>query len=111
MPACTRSAGHRVVWCSLHLDGSADDLPAHGAAITAVEGTAAEATAIEGRAVGFVGSAVRHHELGPIALGIVKRNVPTDLTLLVAGQDGPVAAAQEVVVQPDVGLHVRARLR
>ena len=90
----------------LHLDGSADDLPAHGAAISAVEGNAAD-----GREVGFVGSAVRHHELGPIALGVVKRNVPTDLTLLVAGQDGVVAAAQEVVVQPDVGLHVRARLR
>jgi folate-binding protein YgfZ len=90
----------------LHLDGSADDLPEHGAAISVVEKGAAE-----GREVGFVGSAVRHHELGPIALGVVKRNVPTELTLLVAGQDGPVAAAQEVVVQPDVGLHVRARLR
>jgi folate-binding protein YgfZ len=90
----------------LHLDGSADDLPAHGAAITVVDATDAKP-----RDVGFVGSAVRHHELGPIALGVVKRNVPTDLPLLVAGQDGPVAAAQEVVVQPDVGLHVRARLR
>jgi hypothetical protein len=55
--------------------------------------------------VGFVGSAARHHELGPIALALVKRTVPVDVDLLAGG----VAAAQQVVVDPDVGLHVRAR--
>jgi tRNA-modifying protein YgfZ len=83
----------------LHLDGSADDLPAHGAAVS-----------LERRDVGFVGSSVRHHELGPIALALVKRNVAIEVELVAAGQNGPVAAAQEIVVQPDVGLHVRARL-
>ena len=56
--------------------------------------------------LGFVGSAARHYELGPIALALVKRNVPVDLELVAGG----VAAAQEVVVEPDVGLHVRTRL-
>ena len=56
--------------------------------------------------VGFVGSAARHYELGPIALALVKRAVPVDATLDAEG----IAASQEVVVDPDVGLHVRPRL-
>jgi tRNA-modifying protein YgfZ len=79
----------------LHLDGSAEHLPAH-----------CDAVDLDGRQVGFVGSAARHHELGPIALALVKRNVPVDAPLLAGG----VAATQDVVVDPDVGLHVRARL-
>jgi folate-binding Fe-S cluster repair protein YgfZ len=31
--------------------------------------------------VGFVGTAVRHYELGPIALALVKRNVLDDAVL------------------------------
>jgi folate-binding protein YgfZ len=76
----------------LHLDGSVDHLPPHGAEVV-----------LDGKQVGFVGSAARHHELGPIALAMVKRNVPVDATLLADG----VAAAQEVVVDPEAGLHVR----
>jgi hypothetical protein len=53
-----------------------------------------------------VGSSARHHELGPIALGLVKRAVPVDATLDIAG----IPAAQEVVVDPEVGLHARPRL-
>ena len=79
----------------LHLDGSVDHLPAH-----------CDDVELDGRTIGFVGSAARHHELGPIALALVKRNVPVDVELLAGG----VAAAQEVVVDPEVGLHVRARL-
>jgi hypothetical protein len=77
----------------LLLDGSADRLPAHGSDVMA-----------DGRVVGRVGSSARHHELGPIALALVKRNTPADATLVV----DDVAAAQELVVDPDVGLHVRA---
>ncbi len=80
----------------LHLDGSVDHLPATG-----------DPVELDGRQVGFVGSAARHYELGPIALALVKRNVPVDATLLAGG----VAAAQEVVVDPDIGLHVRPQLR
>ncbi len=79
----------------LHLDGSVDELPEHGAAVS-----------FDGRDIGFVGSAARHYELGPVALGVVKRNVPADAELLAGG----VAASQEVLVDPEVGLHVRARL-
>lgn len=79
----------------LHLDGSDNRLPAHGSALVHA-----------GREVGFVGSSARHHELGPIALALVKRAVAVDATLEVDG----IAAAQEVVVDPEIGLHVRPRL-
>jgi folate-binding protein YgfZ len=59
----------------LHLDGvSTDTPPATGTAVATQDG----------REVGFVGTAVRHHELGMIALAIVKRNVPDDAPLAVA---------------------------
>ena len=76
----------------LHLDGSENRLPPAGSAVS-----------LDGRDVGFVGSSARHHELGPIALALVKRNVPVDAALTV--DDMP--AAQEVIVDPEVGLHVR----
>ena len=81
----------------LHLDGSVDRLPAHGAPITTEDGTE----------VGFVGSAARHFELGPIGLGLIKRTVPADAALLADG----VAAAQEVIVSPDAGANVKVTLR
>jgi folate-binding protein YgfZ len=57
----------------LHLDGVATDHPpAQGTPVT-----------LDGRAVGFVGTAVRHHELGMIALAVLKRNVSDDAHLLV----------------------------
>ena len=80
----------------LHLDGSAERLPVHG-----------EPVEDAGRVVGFVGSAARHHELGPIALALVKRNVSVDAELRAGG----VAAAQEILVDPEAGLHVRPALR
>jgi folate-binding protein YgfZ len=69
----------------LHLDGSGHGLPEPGAGVT-----------VEDRRIGFVTSAARHYELGPIALALVKRNTPTEATLLADG----IAAAQEVVVAP-----------
>jgi folate-binding protein YgfZ len=80
----------------LHLDGSEDALPAHG-----------EAVELDGASVGFVGSAARHYELGPIALALVKRTVPVDATLRAAG----IPAAQEVIVAPDAGANVNVSLR
>jgi len=76
----------------LHLDGSQNALPEVGAPLRMGE-----------REVGFVGSSARHYELGPIALGLVKRNVPLDAQL----DAGGLVAAQEVLVDPEVGLHVR----
>jgi folate-binding protein YgfZ len=80
----------------LHLDGSVDRLPARGSEVSA-----------DGRPVGVVGSAARHHELGPIGLALLKRSTPVDMPLLADG----VAASQEVIVDPEVGLHVRPALR
>ncbi|WP_341717819.1 glycine cleavage T C-terminal barrel domain-containing protein [Micromonospora sp. FIMYZ51] len=58
----------------LHLDGvTTDQLPTAGTPVT-----------LDGRTVGFVGTAVHHHELGQIALAVVKRNVPDDAALRVA---------------------------
>jgi hypothetical protein len=57
--------------------------------------------------VGFVGSAARHYELGPIALALVKRTIPVDVPLLAGG----LAAAQEVIVPPDAGANVKLTLR
>ncbi|MBM9458393.1 folate-binding protein YgfZ [Nocardioides sp. zg-536] len=78
----------------LHLDGSENRLPDQGTEVEPAGG---------GRAVGFVGSSARHHELGPIALGLLKRNVATDAPLVVAGMP----ASQEVIVDPEIGLHFR----
>ncbi len=84
----------------LHLDGSVDHLPAHGYAVRAGE-----------KQVGFVGSAARHHEYGPIALALIKRSVDPEAVLEVVAEDQPtVTATQEILVDPEVGLHVRARL-
>jgi folate-binding protein YgfZ len=80
----------------LHLDGSEDRLPRHGDPVTA-----------SGAPVGFVGSAARHYEQGPIALGLVKRTVPVAAPLRAGG----VPAAQEVVVPPDAGANVKVTLR
>ncbi len=68
----------------LHLDGSGHHLPAAGVDVMAGE-----------RRVGHVTTAARHHELGPVALALVKRSLPVEQVLLVDGA----SAAQEVVVR------------
>ena len=69
----------------LHLDGSEHTLPPAGSAVQ-----------LGGRDVGRVTTSARHHELGPIALAVVKRSLPATETVQVAG----IAAAQEVIVAP-----------
>ena len=77
----------------LHLDGTENRLPAAGADVL-----------LGDKAVGLRRLvSARHHELGPIALALVKRNV--DLAAELAADGMP--ATQEVVVDPEVGLHVR----
>jgi folate-binding protein YgfZ len=58
----------------LQLDGSVDRLPATG-----------DPVLLDGREVGRVGSVVRHFELGPIALALVKRNVDVAAQLTADG--------------------------
>lgn len=76
----------------LHLDGSAERLPAIGAEVL-----------LDGRPAGRMGTSERHYELGPIGLALLKRNAPADAELLVDG----VAASQELLVDPESGLHWR----
>lgn len=68
----------------LHLDGSGHTLPERGAEVE-----------VDGRAVGRLTSVARHHELGPIALAVIKRNTPLDAVCLAAG----LSASQEEIVQ------------
>jgi folate-binding protein YgfZ len=67
----------------LHLDGSLDEPPQHGADVMLGE-----------RRVGFIGMGAQHHELGPIASAVIKRNTDVDAVLEIAG----VRATQQVVV-------------
>jgi folate-binding protein YgfZ len=68
----------------LHLDGHAVVMPPTGTPVMNGENQ-----------VGFLGTVARHHELGPIALAIVKRNTPVDAELTVEG----VAASQQIIVE------------
>jgi folate-binding Fe-S cluster repair protein YgfZ len=58
-------------------------MPEHGAKVF-----------LEDKEVGFIGTVARHFELGPIALAVIKRNVPADVTLICEG----VSASQEFIV-------------
>ena len=58
----------------LHLSGERDELPAPGTPLV-----------LDGRTVGFLGTAAHHHELGPVALGVVKRTVADGTVLDAAG--------------------------
>ena len=76
----------------LLLDGSDDTLPPVGADVLA-----------DGKMVGRMGGSQRHHELGPIGLALLKRQLNPEAELVVAG----IAAAQEPLVSPEAGLHWR----
>jgi folate-binding protein YgfZ len=65
----------------LHLDGGDERLPVPGDPVLR-----------DGRPVGRVGTVTLHHELGPVALALVKRSVPVDAEL-VAGVDDRIAPA------------------
>ncbi len=65
----------------LHLAGESDELPAHGIAVE-----------LAGRAVGFLGTSAYHHELGPIALAVVKRSLGPDAELVVGGHTAAIDA-------------------
>jgi folate-binding protein YgfZ len=88
----------------LHLDGSQEVRPLTG-----------EPVRLGDRVVGRVGSVVRHHELGPIALALLKRSTPVDVEL-VAGEDDHVVqcTVDPDSVRPDTpapGREAAARLR
>jgi folate-binding protein YgfZ len=79
----------------LHLDGSGHALPDLGDEIFGADDTV----------IGKVTSVGQHHEMGPIALGLIKRNVPADIELsvlnLASGER--LGATQEIIVPLDAG--------
>ncbi|QFU94392.1 folate-binding protein YgfZ [Amycolatopsis sp. YIM 10] len=70
----------------LHLDGSPEITPETGDPVLLGEKT-----------VGRVGSVIQHHELGPIALALLKRSAPTTEELLAGAEDRRIQAT----VDPD----------
>ncbi|MDO4412829.1 folate-binding protein YgfZ [Cutibacterium sp.] len=76
----------------LQLDGSRAQLPAVGSEVYG-----------GGRRVGVMGSSATHHVDGPIGLALVRRSIDVTLELEIDG----IAACQEPLVDPEVGLHVR----
>ncbi|BBF99295.1 MULTISPECIES: CAF17-like 4Fe-4S cluster assembly/insertion protein YgfZ [Pseudonocardia] len=70
----------------LHLDAGDEELPRTGDPVQR-----------DGRAVGRVGTVVQHHELGPVALALVKRSVPVDAELTAGAED----RVSPVTIDPD----------
>jgi len=64
----------------VHLAGESDLLPDVGVSVE-----------LAGRSVGFLGTAVQHYELGPVALAVIKRSIPDDAELTVAGSSAAIA--------------------
>lgn len=92
----------------LHLDGSDTVLPAPGDEVVGekVRPEPAAGEEPERKVVGRITTAVMHHELGPVALAVVKRAVPADLPLIVLSHGVEVAAAQVEIVPADSGAAV-----
>lgn len=70
----------------LHLDGSPEVYPETG-----------DPVQLGDKVVGRVGSVALHHELGPVALALVKRSTPVDAELTAGAEDRVVQAA----IDPD----------
>jgi folate-binding protein YgfZ len=92
----------------LHLDGSDTVLPEPGDAVTGekVRPEPTPGDAPERRTVGHITSSAMHHELGPVALAVIKRQVPAELELIVESHGIDVAAAQVEIVPADAGAAV-----
>ena len=71
----------------LHLDGSEEDLPAHG-----------DEVIVEGKTVGWIATPAWHYEEGPIATAVVKRSTDDAASMTVTTADGEVAATCMPVV-------------
>ncbi|MEJ3652264.1 glycine cleavage T C-terminal barrel domain-containing protein [Actinomycetes bacterium KLBMP 9759] len=92
----------------LHLDSGDDHLPVPGDPVVR-----------DGRTVGRVGSVVQHHELGPVALALVKRSVPVDAELTAGAEERSAPAAidpasappEETAPPPGRAAQIRGGLR
>lgn len=81
----------------LHLDGSDSVLPEAGAEVRLGRPEA------EGAVVGRITASAHHHELGPIALAVVKRSADPATELTVDADGVLIPASQEVIVPPSAG--------
>jgi len=68
----------------IQLDGSTEELPVHGDAIS-----------VAGKTVGWIGTAARHFEEGNIALAVLKRNVAPDAALVVDHNGELISAVED----------------
>jgi tRNA-modifying protein YgfZ len=84
----------------LHLDGVSEQLPAPGSPVLA-----------GAREVGRVGTVVRHHELGVVALALVKRSVRGETALTVAGSTAAIDPDDLVEEADDTREAARDRIR
>lgn len=84
----------------LHLDGISEDLPEPGAPVLA-----------GAREVGRVGTVVRHHELGVIALALVKQSVAPDAALTVGGSTAAIDPDDGAAELDDTRAAARDRIR
>jgi tRNA-modifying protein YgfZ len=66
----------------LHLDAGDEELPLAGDPVQR-----------DGRTVGRIGTVTQHHELGPVALALLKRSVPADAELVAGVEDRTTPAA------------------
>lgn len=78
----------RVVF--LFLDGSEHLMPTPGNEVK-----------LGDRVMGTITSSAQHHELGPIALAVVRRATDPEAELLVECEGGVVSASQELIGNPD----------
>jgi folate-binding protein YgfZ len=84
----------------LHLDGVSEVLAEPGTPVH-----------VGSREVGRVGTVVRHHELGVIALALVKQSVQMDAALSVAGSTAAIDAGDAPVEPDDTRSAARDRVR
>jgi folate-binding protein YgfZ len=84
----------------LHLDGLSEELPAPGAPVLAGS-----------REVGRAGTVVRHHELGVVALALVKQSVQPGTALTVAGAAAAIDPDDVPEALDDTRAAARERIR
>jgi folate-binding Fe-S cluster repair protein YgfZ len=72
----------------LLLDGTEDELPPAGTPVASAESP--------DRPIGFLGTAVQHYELGPIALAVLKRSTADDAVVTVAGMNASIERVVDV---------------
>ncbi|WP_173923671.1 folate-binding protein YgfZ [Agromyces sp. Marseille-P2726] len=92
----------------LHLDGSDTVLPAPGDEVSGEKARPEPAPGEqpERKVVGHITTSAMHHELGPVALALLKRAVPAELPLVVHSHGIDIAAAQVEIVPADAGAAV-----